>query len=105
MSREFCETYGYFFWQALENAIETHKESRNESTRILGEFLESLVPTAYAVASHEASDSGFDYPLETLMDLEDRLPGLQKRLTEFTYPYREVRKEAIRKYIKEQENG
>ena len=34
MSSEFCESYGYFFWQALENAIETHTESRNEPKEI-----------------------------------------------------------------------
>lgn len=105
MSSEFCESYGYFFWQTLENAVETHLESRNAPTKILGEILKELAPVAYAVAHHEASDSGFDHPLKELMLFEDKLPELQKRLREFTFPYKEVMKSAVRQYIKDQEIG
>ena len=104
MSREFGEHSGGFFHQKIQGAAEDCLyESKNELTKLYGQFLVDFYEIAYKISSFEAYDSGFEAPItETIQ----RLPALKKRLQDiedYIKPYKDVAEAAVRQLAKKKE--
>lgn len=101
MSREFGE-YGCsgYFHQKLGAVVEDARSGKDPLTKLWGEFLESIQPVAYAIASSEARDAGPDFTIFQTIESFNEINRRLEAIRSFVEPYRRVAEEAVRSSLR-----